>query len=115
MDRGDEPEACDCEDNDCDGMTDEPPPGGSLCPPGSECLQCQCASECVRSEFGFQCPTGRVPLVDGDTCLCVEEACDEDERKVAIEWLEYFEGAGLDGVIAKGAGLAYQPGSRAML
>jgi ATP-dependent DNA ligase len=37
------------------------------------------------------------------------------ERKVAGEWLKHFEGAGLDGVIAKGAGLTYQPGKRVMV
>ena len=36
-------------------------------------------------------------------------------RKVALEWLERFEGAGLDGVIAKPAELPYQPGQRAMI
>ena len=36
------------------------------------------------------------------------------ERGIAIEWLERFEGAGLDGVIAKPAGGAYLPGKRAM-
>jgi len=34
---------------------------------------------------------------------------------LAKQWLEQFEGAGLDGVIAKPAGLAYQPGKRAMI
>jgi ATP-dependent DNA ligase len=37
------------------------------------------------------------------------------ERDQAEHWLEHFEGAGLDGVIAKPAGLTYQPGKRAML
>jgi ATP-dependent DNA ligase len=37
------------------------------------------------------------------------------ERKVAVKWLDQFEGAGLDGVIAKLAQLPYQPGRRAML
>ena len=37
------------------------------------------------------------------------------ERKRALEWLERFEGAGLDGVIAKPAGLPYQPGKRSMI
>jgi ATP-dependent DNA ligase len=37
------------------------------------------------------------------------------ERERALHWLEHFEGAGLDGVIAKPAGLAYQPGKRAMI
>jgi ATP-dependent DNA ligase len=37
------------------------------------------------------------------------------ERDQAQHWLEHFEGAGLDGVIAKPAGLTYQPGKRAMI
>lgn len=37
------------------------------------------------------------------------------DRALALEWLEHFEGAGLDGVIAKPAGLAYLPGKRAMV
>jgi len=37
------------------------------------------------------------------------------DRKVALDWLKRFEGAGLDGVIAKPAGAAYQPGKRAMV
>ena len=38
-----------------------------------------------------------------------------DDRRVAIEWLASFEGAGLDGVVAKSASLPYQPGERAMI
>jgi ATP-dependent DNA ligase len=37
------------------------------------------------------------------------------DRKVAREWFERFEGAGLDGVIAKHETTTYQPGKRAML
>jgi ATP-dependent DNA ligase len=37
------------------------------------------------------------------------------ERKVAAEWLDRFEGAGLDGVIAKLVDLPYEPGKRAMI
>src|SRR5690242_12967171 len=37
------------------------------------------------------------------------------DRDQALHWLEHFEGAGLDGVIAKPAGLTYQPGKRAMI
>jgi len=37
------------------------------------------------------------------------------DRLVAAEWLQRFEGAGLDGVMAKPADAAYQPGKRAML
>jgi ATP-dependent DNA ligase len=37
------------------------------------------------------------------------------DRKVAIDWLSRFEGAGLDGVIAKPERERYQPGKRAMI
>jgi len=37
------------------------------------------------------------------------------DREVAVDWLQRFEGAGLDGVIAKAATAVYQPGKRAML
>jgi ATP-dependent DNA ligase len=37
------------------------------------------------------------------------------DRQVALDWLRHFEGAGLDGVIAKGARLTYQPGKRVMV
>jgi ATP-dependent DNA ligase len=37
------------------------------------------------------------------------------ERAVAVRWLEEFEGAGLDGVIAKPAESPYLPGKRAMI
>ncbi|HYR34010.1 MAG TPA: ATP-dependent DNA ligase [Burkholderiales bacterium] len=37
------------------------------------------------------------------------------EREQALQWLEHFEGAGLDGVIAKPGNLTYQPGKRAMI
>lgn len=36
------------------------------------------------------------------------------DRGVAVEWLQRFEGAGLDGVIAKPADGVYAPGKRAM-
>jgi len=36
-------------------------------------------------------------------------------RSVALEWLHEFEGAGLDGVIAKLTDLPYEPGKRAMI
>ena len=37
------------------------------------------------------------------------------DRAVAADWLQRFEGAGLDGVIAKPANGIYEPGKRAML
>ncbi len=38
-----------------------------------------------------------------------------EDRRTAAQWLERFEGAGLDGVVAKPAGATYQPGKRAMI
>ena len=37
------------------------------------------------------------------------------DRVVAADWFERFEGAGLDGVIAKDASAPYEPGKRRML
>jgi ATP-dependent DNA ligase len=37
------------------------------------------------------------------------------DRRIAVQWLERFEGAGLDGVIAKPETSTYQPGKRAMI
>jgi len=37
------------------------------------------------------------------------------DRAVAVEWLARFEGAGLDGVVAKPSSGHYQPGKRAMI
>jgi ATP-dependent DNA ligase len=37
------------------------------------------------------------------------------DRAVAVDWLQRFEGAGLDGVVAKPEAALYQPGKRAML
>ncbi len=37
------------------------------------------------------------------------------DRALAADWLEQFEGAGLDGVVAKLEAAEYQPGKRAML
>ncbi len=38
-----------------------------------------------------------------------------EDRKIAVDWLKRFEGAGLDGVIAKEASGPYLPGKRAMV
>ena len=40
---------------------------------------------------------------------------DDARSRAAQEWLKRFEGAGLDGVIAKPESAPYQPGKRAML
>ncbi len=70
-------EGCDCVDNDCDGATDEPPATGSLCPAGSECVECGCSGLCEITEFGPQCAGGRVPFMRGTDCFCVTPRCDE--------------------------------------
>src|SRR5690606_18079728 len=38
-----------------------------------------------------------------------------EERRVAADWFGRFEGAGLDGVVAKGAADPYQAGPRALV
>jgi ATP-dependent DNA ligase len=38
-----------------------------------------------------------------------------NERTVALDWFDRFEGAGLDGVVAKPLDLEYRPGQRAMV
>src|SRR5207249_3649862 len=38
-----------------------------------------------------------------------------EDRRTAAKWLERFEGAGLDGVVAKPADASYQAGKRAMI
>jgi hypothetical protein len=74
---GPAPEVCDCEDNDCDGSTDEESASGSLCPPGSSCVECSCSLPCERTEFGTLCPTGRTPFERPDgTCFCVRPRCE---------------------------------------
>lgn len=60
-------EVCDCEDNDCDGQTDEEPP--ALCGAGESCVSCQCASPCGTGEF--PCPGGLI-CEDG---FCVTDTC----------------------------------------
>jgi MYXO-CTERM domain-containing protein len=55
-------EVCDCEDNDCDGETDEDPQAGepALCSDDKACVVyqngCQCAAPCGGGEY--PCPTG---------------------------------------------------------
>jgi hypothetical protein len=68
-------EGCDCDDNDCDGAIDEMPE--TLCPPGSACIDCGCAIECRRNEFGWDCPGGTTPFEHDGTCHCVAPRCDD--------------------------------------
>jgi ATP-dependent DNA ligase len=37
------------------------------------------------------------------------------DRAVALQWLQHFEGAGLDGVIAKPSDIPYEPGKRVLI
>ncbi|MEZ4296187.1 MAG: MopE-related protein [Polyangiaceae bacterium] len=76
-----EPESCDCEDNDCNGMVDD---GPGLCSAGKDCvassLGCQCAEPCGNGEIkcpgGQECIQGTVNGVPGNYCFpnpCPEE------------------------------------------
>ncbi|HWO26138.1 MAG TPA: MopE-related protein [Kofleriaceae bacterium] len=58
-------ESCNCTDDDCDAQVDE----GSLCPGGTQCVQCQCAPPCIPGEF---------PCALGKKCVnnfCVADPC----------------------------------------
>jgi MYXO-CTERM domain-containing protein len=67
------PEQCDCDDNDCDGATDEM---NGNCPAGSTCTSCQCAFPCGEGEF--PCPSGELCDVGspapGDE-FCIDDPC----------------------------------------
>jgi MYXO-CTERM domain-containing protein len=77
---GPTPEACDCQDNDCDGLMDSDPaeyptidcPGNGVC----NLAFCQCVLPCGEGEF--PCPGGYVPVRDdpnpGD-CFCEPDVC----------------------------------------
>jgi Notch 1 len=62
------PETCNCDDDDCDGKTDEQPP--ALCPGGATCTSCQCAFQCSIGEF--PCPVGKLCNADK---FCVNDPC----------------------------------------
>ncbi len=79
-----QPEECDCQDNDCDGSVDNPPPGESLCSAGKDCVAsavgCMCAEKCGN---------GEIPCPGGQTCLqgtvngqpgnyCFPDPCPDD-------------------------------------
>jgi hypothetical protein len=88
-------ETCDCEDNDCDGISDEPPGMGEpvLCSPGKDCIKaadfCQCAEICSGGEY--PCPPGQIcevveiqgmPGTFGQYCVTDFEAqCGKCEEK----------------------------------
>ncbi len=71
-------EACDCEDNDCDGEIDEDPASGPICPGESRCVSCSCALPCTDDEFE-RCPSGTVEEVVDEECFCAQPACDAEE------------------------------------
>lgn len=85
-----QPEACDCEDNDCDGNIDNPNSNGPpLCGSGKTCVKssfgCQCALPC-NGDVG--CPTGQVcqgvtNSMSGEEAgrYCVADACGDCSAK----------------------------------
>ena len=80
-----QPETCDCKDNNCDGLVDNPNPNNmpALCSMGKDCVKssfgCQCAAPCENKEF--PCPAGQIcvqVMIGGmsvPTQYCVSDAC----------------------------------------
>jgi hypothetical protein len=70
-------EECNCQDDDCDGMTDEAGEGGAaLCGGGSVCAgapSCGCLRPCGSGEF--PCPPGRACQDVMGQRLCVGDPC----------------------------------------
>ena len=67
----------------------------------------------VAEPFGMR--RSRLEQVLADALAPVHLTPTTREMSVATKWFEQFEGAGLDGVVAKQLGAAYQPGVRAMM
>ncbi|MFO0613698.1 MAG: MopE-related protein [Polyangiaceae bacterium] len=91
-----QPESCDCGDNDCNGVNDNPNMNNSppLCSPGKECVKssqgCQCAAACGSGEF--PCPTGQIceMVTDSQTgaplgSFCVVSTCNDCPHAVVVD------------------------------
>ena len=90
--QGPQPEACDCNDNDCNGVIDNPNPGNTppLCSPGKDCIKaggsCQCAEPCSGEQGclpGFTCVTGTDPNDPNDNkgFFCIIDNCGDCATK----------------------------------
>lgn len=92
--QGPQQESCDCNDNDCDGTTDEQDPNGTpLCAAGNSCVKtgnaCTCAAPCQSGEF--PCPPGQQcqDVISSDTGMplgqyCIANNCGECPKKTVI-------------------------------
>lgn len=92
--QGPQQESCDCNDNDCDGTTDETDPNGTpLCVAGNSCVKsgslCTCATPCQGGEF--PCPAGQrcEAVVSSETGLplglyCIADNCGDCSKKTVL-------------------------------
>jgi hypothetical protein len=85
-------ETCDCNDNDCDGTSDNKNGGIAICSTGKECVKsssgaCQCAGQCNPGKE-YPCPPGQQcqQVTESQTgqmlgFYCVAQPCSDCETK----------------------------------
>jgi len=92
------PEVCDCQDNNCNGTTDEDSPTAPICAAGKTCVKtangtCECAAPCRSKEFpcsgGLVCESdvvasnGGAPLGKG-FCVAPDSCGDCAKKTVSL-------------------------------
>src|SRR5215210_9155906 len=67
------------------------------------------------TQTGFASRRRQLERLLRDAELPIHLTPSSSDRRVAIEWLDRYQGTGIDGVMAKPRDLLYEPGTRAMI